>query len=56
MKILENEFVIIFVYVDDINIVRTLDEFTKVIDYLKKEFEMKDLENKKFCLNYKLSI
>jgi len=29
MKILENQFAIIIVYVDDINIVGTLDELTK---------------------------
>ena len=43
MKILENEFVIIIVYADDINIVGTPNELTKAIDCLKKESEMKDL-------------
>ena len=33
---------------DDINIVGTPNELTKTIDYLKKEFEMKDLEKVKF--------
>jgi len=41
MKILENEFFIIVVYVDNINIVRTPNELTKTIDCLKKN--MKDL-------------
>ena len=36
MKILENQFFIIIVYVDDINIVGTPKEFTKTIDYSKK--------------------
>ena len=48
MKISKNEFVIIIVYVNDINIVGTLNELTKAIDCLKKEFEMKDLEKAKF--------
>ena len=38
MKISKNEFAIIIVYVDDINIVGTLNELTKAIDCLKKEF------------------
>jgi len=46
MKRSKNKFVII--YVDDINIVGIPNEFTKVIDCLKKEFEMKDLEKAKF--------
>jgi len=36
MKLLENEFVVINVYVDDINIVETPNELTKTIDCLKK--------------------
>jgi len=43
----KNEFAIVIVYVDDINIVGTPNELTKTIDCLKKEFEMKDLEKKK---------
>lgn len=50
MKISENEFVIIVVYVDDINIIGTLDELMKTIHFLKKEFEMKDFERTKSCL------
>jgi len=45
MKLLENEFSIIIVYVDDIVIIGTSNELTKTIDCLKKEFEMKGLEN-----------
>jgi len=48
MKRSKNEFPIIIVYVDDINIVGTPNELTKAIDCLKKEFEMKDLEKAKF--------
>jgi len=36
MKRSKNEFVIIIVYVDDINTVGTPNELTKAIDYLKK--------------------
>ena len=36
-------FVILAVYVDDINIIGTPEEVQKAIKYLKKEFEMKDL-------------
>jgi len=43
VKILKNEFAIIIIYVDETNIMRTLIEFTKTIDWLKKKFEMKDL-------------
>nr|KYP55779.1 Retrovirus-related Pol polyprotein from transposon TNT 1-94 [Cajanus cajan] len=46
----KNRFVIIVVYVDDINIIGTLEELSKVIDCLKKEFEIKDLGRTKFCL------
>nr|KYP72381.1 Retrovirus-related Pol polyprotein from transposon TNT 1-94 [Cajanus cajan] len=46
----KNGFSIIVVYVDDINIIGTLEELSKVIDFLKKEFEMKDLGRTKFCL------
>jgi len=54
MKILENEFVIIIVYADDINIVGTPNELTKAIDCLKKESEMKDLWRAKFCLRLEI--
>ena len=50
MKISKNEFVIIVVYADNINIVGTSNKFTKTIDFLKKEFEMKDFGSTKFCL------
>jgi len=54
MKILENEFVIIFVYIDDINIVGTPNELTKTTNCLKKEFEMKDLRRAKFSLRLEI--
>jgi len=37
MKILESEFAISIIYVNDINIVETPNEITKAIDWLKKE-------------------
>ena len=43
-------FAIIAVYVDDLNLIGTLEELIKITNYLKKEFEMKDLEKTKYCL------
>ena len=54
MKISKNEFFIIVVYAYNINIVETPNEFTKAIDCLKKELEMKDLGSTKFCLRLKI--
>ena len=42
-------FAIIAVYVDDLNLVGTPEALTRTINYLKKEFEMKDLGKTKFC-------
>ena len=47
----ETGFAIIAMYVDDLNLVGTPKELTRTTKYLKKEFEMKDLEKTKFCLN-----
>ena len=41
------EFTIITAYIDDLNIIETSEELSKVIEYLKKEFELKDLKKKK---------
>ena len=54
MKISENKFVIIVVYEYNINSVGTPNEFTKTIDCLKNEFEMKDLGSIKFCLRLQI--
>ena len=51
IKKLETRFAIIAVYVDDLNLIGTPEEFTRTTKYLKKEFEMKDLEKTKFCLS-----
>jgi hypothetical protein len=48
------EFVIIAIYVDDINLIGTPQGLTKVIDCLKKEFERKDLGKSKFCLGLQI--
>ncbi|GJW23274.1 retrovirus-related pol polyprotein from transposon TNT 1-94 [Tanacetum coccineum] len=44
-----SEYVIIAVYVDDLNIIGTPGELPKAIECLKGEFEMKDLGKTKFC-------
>lgn len=47
-------FFIIVVYVNDINFIETLEESPKVIDHLKKKFEMKCLGRTKFCLGLQI--
>ena len=42
-------FIIIAVYVDDLNIIGTHKEVLEVMMYLKNEFEMKDLGETKYC-------
>ena len=36
-------------YVDDLNLIGTPKEVTKATNYLKKEFEKKDLGKTKYC-------
>ncbi|GKA22242.1 retrovirus-related pol polyprotein from transposon TNT 1-94 [Tanacetum coccineum] len=48
------EYVIIAVYVDDHNIIGTPGELPKAVEYLKKEFEMKDFGKTKFCLGLQI--
>ena len=43
-------YVIIAVYVDNLNVIGTPEEIRHATDYLKKEFEMKDLETTKYYL------
>ncbi|KAL2250260.1 UNVERIFIED_CONTAM: Retrovirus-related Pol polyprotein from transposon TNT 1-94 [Sesamum indicum] len=43
-------FVIIAVYVDDLNIIESPEEIRQAADYLKSEFEMKDLGTTKYSL------
>ena len=47
-------FTIIAMYVDDLNLIGTLEELTRTAKYLKKEFEMKDLGKKIFCLSLQI--
>ena len=42
------------VYVDDLNIIETLEELQKIVDYLKAEFEMKDLGKTNLCLGLQI--
>jgi hypothetical protein len=41
-------------YVDDLNIIRTHGEIPKIVNYLKKEFEMKDLGKCFFYLDLQI--
>ena len=45
-----SEFMIIAIYVDDLNLIGTPQGITKAKDCLKKEFEIKDMGKTKFCL------
>ena len=45
----ETGFAIVAVYVDDINLIGTPKELAKTAEYLKKEFEVKDLGKTKLC-------
>ena len=47
-------FAIIAIYVDDLNLIGTPEKLIKTIDYLKKEFEMKDLGKTKYCLGLQM--
>ena len=47
-------FAIIAVYVDDMNLIGTPEELSKTAEYLKKEFEVKDLGKTKLCLGLEL--
>ncbi|KAG8496930.1 hypothetical protein CXB51_008145 [Gossypium anomalum] len=47
-------YVIIVVYVDDLNIIGTPEEIQKIVECLKKEFEMKDLGRTKFYLGLQI--
>ncbi|KAL0291394.1 UNVERIFIED_CONTAM: Retrovirus-related Pol polyprotein from transposon TNT 1-94 [Sesamum calycinum] len=51
IKRTESGFVIIAVYVDDLNIIRSPEKIRQAVDYLESEFEMKDLGTTKYCLD-----
>ena len=50
----ETRFAIMAVYVDDLNLVGTPKELIRTTNYLKNEFEMKDLGKTKFCLGLQI--
>ncbi|BBG97167.1 transposable element gene [Prunus dulcis] len=50
----ESGFAIVAVYVDDMNLIGTSEELQKTADYLKREFEMKDLGKTKYCLGLQI--
>ena len=54
IKKLEIMLTIIAVYVDDLNLIGTLEELTKIANYLKNKFEMKDLGKIKYCLGLQI--
>ena len=47
-------FAIVTVYVDDMNVIGTLDEIRETASYLKSEFEMKDLGKTRLYLGLEL--
>jgi hypothetical protein len=47
-------FHIILVYVDDLNIIGHAKDIDETHNYLKKEFELKDLGKTKFCLGLQI--
>ncbi|KAM1397421.1 hypothetical protein ACFX2I_015003 [Malus domestica] len=47
-------FAIVVVYIDDMNLVGTPEELNKTAEYLKSEFEMKDLRKTKYCLGLQI--
>ncbi|CAL8994903.1 unnamed protein product [Prunus brigantina] len=50
----ESGFAIVAVYVDDMNLIGTPEDLQKIADYLKREFEMKDLGKTKYCLGLRI--
>ena len=54
IKKTENGLAIIAVYVDDLNLIGTPKELIKTANYLKKEFEMKDLGKTSYCLGLQI--
>ena len=44
-------FAIVIVYVKYLNFVETLEELTRIVDYLKSKSEMKDSGKQNFCFN-----
>ena len=51
IKKLETGLIIIAIYVDHLNLIWTPEKLTKTTNYLKKEFEMKDLGKTRYYLD-----
>ena len=49
-----SNFAIVAVYVDDMNLIGSPKELEKTAEYLKNEFEMKDLGKTKYCLGLQI--
>ena len=49
-----NEFVVVAIYVDNLNLIGILLEIASAASYLRKKFEMKDLGKTKFCLGIQI--
>ena len=50
----ELNFVIIIVYVNYSNLIGTPEEFQKIVEYLKIEFEIKNIRKIKICLDLQI--
>ena len=50
----ENGLAIIAVYVNDLNLIGTPEELIKTANYLKKEFEIKDLRKTRYRLGLQI--
>ena len=48
------EFSIVIVYVKYLNLVGTLKELIRIVDYLKSNFEVKDFGKTNFCFNLQI--
>ena len=49
-------FIIVDVYVDDLNIIGTHKEVLEAMMYLKNEFEMKHLGKIKYCIGLQIEL
>ena len=50
----QSDYVIIAVYVDDLNIIETPNELKEACAFLKNEFKMKDLRETKYCIGLQI--
>lgn len=50
IKILISIFTIMTMYIDDMSLIETFEKLIEVTEYLKREFEMKDLGKTRYCL------